>query len=206
MASSEAPAEVKMKPIPANQLATFAVQCAQFYDSVGTLFRKQAEECRKIAQSVGVTDKPKRTRREPWVPTGYQRFMSKRREEFKTEDPSVRGREIMRRAAAEWNELSEAEKSVYNEAAVSDRERLLQKDEPPVNDDDDDELMVIEATDKPQPPAEPEQGSEAATTAAKTQDDKDESEKKKKKKKRKKTTNGGDDASAKKKKKKKSEG
>lgn len=199
MAADSAPKK-EAKALP---LAAFVSECAKFYDEVGEMYKKQSLLCKKMFSQFnkGGVEKQKRVRKEPWVPTGYQRFMSKRREEFKTELPDVKGREIMKRAAAEWNSLTEAEKAVYNEASTAEREKKISA------------MMAEPTTASEEHAAEPEASAE--------QDNNDEdqlprtasgadSEKKKKKKKRKKTI-GGEEAEAagisttKKKKKKKSE-
>lgn len=176
---------------------------------------------KKMSGNMAV-EKPKRIRKEPWVPTGYQRFMSKRRLEFKTENPTIRGRDIMRLAAAEWNGLTDAEKAVYNEAAVSDRERLTKQGDD-ANDVGATELGAVElgaaelgaaelgATDLPADQIPKVELEKDDTPILPTRQDEAESEKKKKKKKRKKSTKNADDALPedamvpKKKKKKKSE-
>lgn len=84
-------------------------ELAEFFDEIGDLFKLQAARARG--------PKKKRQRTTPYVPTGYQRFMSSRRAELKAEPSLAPAKEMMRRVAAEWKALPESEKAKYNDAA-----------------------------------------------------------------------------------------
>jgi hypothetical protein len=67
---------------------------------------------------------PRKKRRPKRAQTAYLAYSAKRRPELRALDPTVPFKERAKRVAAEWQEMSEAERAPFVLAAEADQERF----------------------------------------------------------------------------------